>query len=185
MQQIARRCGCSVNKIVYWMDKYGFVRRGWSEATYVCRNPDGDPFTIRLPETIEERELFALAIGLYMGEGTKKGSHQVAMANSDPRILKIFLLFLEKFCGITKSIVSVWMNIYDDCDMEKARYWWANELGLDVAQFYNTAARTHRGGTYMKKSQYGTLTVSFQNTKLKLIIDQWCSEYYTKFFTTD
>ena len=31
----------------YWMSKYGIKRRSWSDATYVKRNPNGDPFRFK------------------------------------------------------------------------------------------------------------------------------------------
>ena len=185
MQEIANQLGWSLNKVVYWMEQYGFERRGWSEATYVKRNPNGDPFKIRMPETLEEKELFALALGLYMGEGVKKGLHQVAMANTNPAILRIFLTFLEKFCGVSRSEVKVWINIFDDSNVETAMKWWSEELNLSLEQFYETAVRKSRGGNYTKKSEYGTLSVAFLNVKLKRVVDDWCSEYYTKFFTLE
>lgn len=182
MEQIANQLGCSPHKVVYWMDQYGFERRSWSEATYVNRNRDGDPFAIRMPETPEEKELFALAIGLYMGEGAKKGQ-RVILVNTNPAILRLFLVFLEQFCGVSRSKVKVWLNIFDDCDVDMAIRWWSNELNLNREQFYDTAARKSRGGSYTNKSKYGTLSVVFTNVKLKRIIDDWCSEYYEKFFT--
>jgi len=181
MQQIAGCFGCSLNKVVYWMDRYGFERRGWSDATYVYRNPDGDPFTIRTPETPEEKELFALAIGLYMGEGSKKSAHTVALANANPAILRIFIAFLDVFCGVSRSDVKAWLNIFDDCDVEEATKWWTNELGLYSEQFYSTTIRQSRDGNYTKKSEFGTLSISFANTKLKKIIDNWCDTYYDRF----
>src|SRR5690349_2849761 len=72
MQEIADELGCSVNKIVYWMDKYQIERRDSSEATYHKRNPLGDPFRIKEALTAQDRDLMMLAIGLYIGEGTKK-----------------------------------------------------------------------------------------------------------------
>jgi uncharacterized protein YjcR len=46
MAEIATQLGCSVNKVVYWMDRYGIARRRWDEASYVKHNPKGDPFAI-------------------------------------------------------------------------------------------------------------------------------------------
>ncbi|MFL5800566.1 MAG: hypothetical protein ACJ8CR_02365 [Roseiflexaceae bacterium] len=185
MQGIADKLGWRPDKVQYWMDQYGFKRRSWSEATYVKRNPNGDPFEIRMPETVEEWTLFGLGIGLYMGEGSRKSLHQVAMANTNPAILRIFLVFLEKFCGINRSDFKAWINIFDDCDVESAIQWWSAELNLSRRQFYETATRKSRGGSYIKKSEHGTLSISFLNVKLKKIIDGWCSEYYSKSFTLD
>jgi len=176
MQQIAHHFGCSVNKVVYWMQQYGFERRTWSEATYVYRNPDGDPFKICMPETVEEWKLFGVGIGLYMGEETKSG-FDVAFANTNPGLHRTFILFLEKFCGVQRQQLKAWLNIFDDCDIEVAIHWWAEQLGLKREQFYKPHIRKSRKGNYHNKSVYGTLTVSFANMKLLKVINQWCSEY--------
>lgn len=180
MQQIANHYSCSVNKVVYWMNTYHLERRDWSEATYAYKNPDGDPFRIRLPETVEEEKLFALAIGLYLGEGTKKGIHNVAMVNSDPRVLRIFINFLERFCGIARKELHAGLNIFSDCDVEAAIQWWALSLGLEVKQFYVPTVREAKSD-YSKKSEYGTLSLTFSNIKLLEIIKRWCNEYAERF----
>lgn len=180
MQQIADHYHCSVNKVVYWMNIYGFERRDWSEATYVHKNPEGDPFKIRLPETTEERELFALAIGLYLGEGTKKGIYNVAIANSDPQILKIFINFLEKFCGVAKEELRAGLNIFADCDVQGSIEWWAEKLDIRLQQFYPPMIREPKSD-YSNKSERGTVNLTFSNIKLFQIIKQWCHEYAERF----
>lgn len=102
MAEIAVHLGCSVNKVVYWMDRYGIARRHWDEASYVKHNPDGDPFVIKEPETDEERELFHLGIGLYIGEGTKS-KQRVILSNSDPQVIRTFLRFLREICRVEEK----------------------------------------------------------------------------------
>lgn len=180
MQQIAQHFGCSVNKVVYWMQQYGFERRTWSEATYVYRNPDGDPFKICMPETSEEWKLFGVGIGLYMGEGARKTKWHVAIVNTNPGVHRTFIVFLERFCGVLRKNVKLDLNVFDDCDVELVKQWWVSQLGLSQEQFRSVCIRpSKRSGVYKNKSMYGTLTVMFSNAKLKKIIDEWCSEYYS------
>lgn len=180
MKQIADHYGCSVHKVAYWMERYGLERRSWSEATYVHHHPDGDPFQIKMPETSEEWELFHLTIGIYMGEGSKKG-WAVSIANTNPRIHKIFIDFLEKICGIPVENLSAAINIYDDCDVEAETIWWSEQLGLKSEQFFQPTVRASRGGTHIQKSPHGTLSTYFINIKLKRIILDWCENYYDKY----
>ena len=71
MQEIADRLNYSLHTVSYWMQKYKIPIRSRSEATYVRRNPGGDPFLFHKPITPEEIKLFGLGIGLYWGEGNK------------------------------------------------------------------------------------------------------------------
>lgn len=180
MQQIADHYQCSVNKIVYWMNTYGFERRDWSEATYVHKNPTGDPYKIRLPETADEEALFALAIGLYWGEGSKKGIHTVAIANTDPNILRVFINFLEKFCSVSRSELDAQLNIFADCDVQGSMEWWAEQLGISLSQFHSPTVREPKSD-YSNRSERGTASIRFANIKLLQIIKDWCKEYAERF----
>lgn len=181
MQEIADLFGCSVNKVVYRMEQYGLERRDISDAIYAKWNPDGDPFCIREPQTLEEHQLFALAIGLYMGEGSRKNRHQVSMANTNPDLLNVFIRFLVEICGVNKIDLRCGLNIFDDRDVDEAKHWWSEQVRIPLEQFYKPTVRPSRGGTQINKSLYGTLTVTFINVKLKNFIDQWCKEYYQRF----
>lgn len=121
MAQIAERLGCSVNKVVYWMDKYGLERRDISEAIYQWHNPDGDPFDVHRPQNDEERELYQLGLGLYIGEGNKRSRHNLSLPNTDPRVIRAFLRFLREICGVDERRIWAWINIFDDADPEAAQ----------------------------------------------------------------
>ena len=74
MKEIADNIDCSSQKVAYWMNKFNIPRRTRSNATYVKRNPNGDPFKIINPQNLKDAELKGYGLGLYWGEGTKKRS---------------------------------------------------------------------------------------------------------------
>lgn len=180
MAEIAQALGCSLNKVTYWMDRYHIPRRPRDEANYLKHNPGGDPFRIKPLETADERELFQLGIGLYIGEGTKN-KHRVLLANTDPQVIRAFLRFLREICGVEEKRIYAWLNIFDDVDVEEASNYWRQVTGLSEAQFFKPTVRTRRGGSYHKKSRYGTLTVGLSNTNLASQIQQWCQTTLDKF----
>ena len=101
MQEIADELRVNLKTIQYWMDNHQIPRRNQSDATYVKRNSAGDPFKIKEALSEEERALLHLAIGLYLGEGKKyEGCASVALGNTDPLIIRIFLKFLREICGV-------------------------------------------------------------------------------------
>lgn len=174
MQEIADRMGCSPNKVLYWMNKYGIERRNWSDATYSKLNPSGDPFKIREPQGDAERELFTLGVTLYVGEGTKKSS-SVRLANSDPKVIRAFLRFLRETCGVQEKKIKAWLNVFDDVDLNKALAYWRRETGLAGSQFSKSTVRPSRGGNYTNKGEFGTLTIYVSNARLADTIKEWCS----------
>jgi hypothetical protein len=175
MQEVADELGCSVHKVQDWMDKYGMERRSWNDATYVKRNPDGDPFEINEPTNDAERELFTLGVALYIGEGTKR-RNDLRLANSDPLVIKAFLKFLRETCGVQENKIKAWLNIFDDADVELALKYWQDVTELPRRQFCKTIVRPSRGGNYLNRSEYGTLTVFVNNKKLGDTIKQWGKE---------
>lgn len=97
MFQISKRLGCSVNRIVYWMNKYKIKRRTISDAVYVRSNPMGDPFTFNKPESNRDYMLMGIGLGLYWGEGTKSNPHSVRLGNTDPGLYSCSCVSLFSF----------------------------------------------------------------------------------------
>ncbi len=171
MQQIANNLGCSLNRVDYWMRKYGISRRTRSDATYVRRNPGGDPFTVKVNLTSEERELYGMGLGLYWGEGTKASPSSVRLGNSDPGIILKFIEFLEQIYGLSRKNMHFGMQLFTDCSFEEAIDYWTRILEIDRKQFYKPI-RTISGsiGTYRKKNRYGVVTLYYNNKRLRDIL---------------
>jgi hypothetical protein len=168
MQEIADRLNYSLHTVSYWMQKYKIPIRSRSEATYVRRNPGGDPFSFIKPETFEDIKLFGLGIGLYWGEGNKKNPNSVRLGNTDPRLLEEFISFLLRTFSLDKNDLKFGLQIFTDIDPEIALDFWVKKLNIDRSQI-NRPVVTKSGsvGTYREKSQYGVLTVMYHNKKLR------------------
>lgn len=168
---ISERLKCSENKINYWLAKYGIEKRSISEAIYHLKNPLGDPFLLKQPENLQEGILFGLGLGLYWGEGSKRGKGGVRLGNTDVRLIKKFIEFLKKFLGVKKSKLRFGLQIFGDVSSDKALLYWKKELKIKKNQFYKIIVSKIRGaGTYKYKSEHGVLMVYFNNTRLKELI---------------
>lgn len=169
---IAKLLGCSQHRVNYWLHKHGIQKRSISDALYKKWNPNGDPFTVRHPKTIEEATLFGLGIGLYWGEGTKANKNSVRLGNSNPALIKKFVEFLERFYQIDKSKLHFGLQIFGDMEAQEALRYWIKFLGISRKQFYPSIVVTpHRGvGNYRMKTKHGVLTVYFNNKKLRDIL---------------
>ncbi len=176
-QAIANQLGVSLRRVVYWMQKYSISTRSRSEATYVYKNPAGDPFQLNKPETLDDAFLFGLGVGLFWGEGHRKSSQAVRLGNSDPEVIKVFIKFLEEMFSVSKTKLKFGLQIFGDMPKDKVFKFWLEELEVDPSQFYKITVTPHRGvGNYKKKTRYGVLTVSFDNTKLKKCFDKLISD---------
>src|SRR3989338_9051458 len=164
MQDIARYLKCSLHKVKYWMDKHVIQIRSYSDATYLKRNPNGDPFRFTSPKTPEESKLFGLGIGLYWGEGTKANQNSIRLCNTDPYLIAKFIEFLLTFFRIKKEDMTFVLQLFTDIDPKKAMDFWIKQLRINKHQF-NKPVITISGsiGTYRKKSEFGVLTVMYHN----------------------
>lgn len=165
---IAAKYRSSQNRINYWLAKYNIPKRTISEAIYHLKNPTGDPFIYRPPNSLESGILFGLGLGLYWGEGSKRGTGGVRLTNTDPKLLRKFIEFLQKVFNIDKTKLRFGLQIFNDLSEEKELTYWTRELLVSRKQFYKVIVSKVRGkGTYKTKSEHGVVIVYFNNIKLK------------------
>ncbi len=171
MQEVAKSIGWSVHKVLYNMNKYCIKRRTISQAIYLKHNPNGDPFKVKTIKSVSDAKLLGIGIGLYWGEGTKMNKHSVRLGNTDPALIRTFILFLTNLFGVSKNRLRFGLQIFTDIDKHKALDYWINELGVRASQFYKiTVTISGSIGTYRNKSLYGVVTVYFNNTKLRDVL---------------
>lgn len=170
MTQISKIFGCSTNKIVYWMNKYNITRRTRSEATYILKNPNGDPYNLKGINNLSNKEmyLYGLGIGLYWGEGEKTTRHAIRVTNSDPYVIIKFREFLIKICRFKITRIGYSLISFNDIDPKVVKRYWSNQLQISPEKFGKITTIPSQGkGTYKKKSKYGVCTIYAGNIKLK------------------
>lgn len=167
--EIATKIGRSNSGIKYLMDKYNIPRRSWSEATYVKRNPEGNPFKIKQILNKRETLLKGLGLGLYWGEGDKSSNNtSVRLSNTDPYLLKKFKEFLVKIYRVQKRKFGYSLLMFNDGNKEEAIKFWVSHFKIKREQLGKIITIPPQGkGTYKKKSQFGVLTLTVTNKKLK------------------
>jgi hypothetical protein len=170
--EIAKDIKCSEHKVNYWLSKYKIPKRTISEAIYIKYNPKGDPFKFNVPKTVNDAKLFGLGLGIYWGEGNRMNKNSVKLGNSDPSLLRTFIKFLTRLFSVKKNKLKFQLHIFTDIDIKEAERYWMREIKLDKNQFYKPVIiKSGSLGTYRRKSRYGVLTIYFNNTKLKKILD--------------
>jgi len=169
MMEIAEIMRRSQSGIKYLMDKYNIPRRSWSEATYVKRNPNGDPFVIK--EKLSRNEFFlkGLGLGLYWGEGDKSSNNtSVRVSNTDPSLIKKFKEFLVKIYRVKKEKFRYSLVTFNNGDKKEAMKFWTKHLKIKNSQLGKIINIPPQGkGTYKKKNQFGVITMTVSNKKLK------------------
>ncbi len=170
-KQIARLAGCSDTGICHRLTKMGIEKRSVSEGVYVRNNPNGDPFKFRMPLTAEDWQLFGLGLGLYWGEGSKRAKSNVRIGNTDPRLLKAFMAFMERFFCMGPEKARAHVQMFNDMDVEVTARFLMEELGLSEEQFTKPIMTLSDSmGTHNNKSKYGVASVGYYNTKLRELV---------------
>ncbi len=114
-----------------------------------------------------DRDLFILGLGLYWGEGYKKGSQELGFTNSDPQIILIFIEWLRQNYQISKDqlVARVTINDRYSDKAEEIQNKWTMATGIPRTQFTKpsfintkTSSVTRDSDTYT-----GTLRIKVRN----------------------
>lgn len=116
--------------------------------------------------------LFVSAIAAYWGEGDKLTKSQVRLANTDPKMIKLFVTFLVTFCYIPKDKLRLALHIYEDLDDTECRKYWSKMTGID--HFHKSMVIPSRHKT--RRLPYGTCTLTITNTYLKKKLLLWIDQ---------
>lgn len=171
MFEIAAKLGCSVNKVVYWMDKYKIKRRSRSDAAYIKRNPSGDPFKIKKIISPKDNLLHGLGLGIYWGEGEKISKGKVRVANSDPRLILLFRKFLVENYRVDVSRIHYYLICFNDSDPNEVAEYWSKILKTSKDKFGKIVQVPSQGkGSYRRKSRFGVCILEVSNIKLKQVL---------------
>lgn len=156
------------------MDKHKIEKRSIGDSIYIKRNPGGNPFSVNKSFQMNENFIYGLGLGLFWGEGNKKNKNSVRLGNTDPDLIRLFIMYLKSVYNIDDTKLNFSIQIFEDLDVDTVRNFWIKKLSIEPIQIYKkiTISKSGRKGTYKNKSKYGVITVYFNNTKLKEIIDK-------------
>ncbi|MDO8661601.1 MAG: helix-turn-helix domain-containing protein [Candidatus Omnitrophota bacterium] len=181
MMEIAAKLGITHATIYYWLKKYKIKRRSWRDSAYVQHNPDGDHFKIKKKLSEGEKGLLMCGLMLYCGEGNRSNKHSIQLANLDHRILKVFMGFLRKVCGISKNKVSLYVQLYKKFNRNEALEYWSKTLLIPKSQIGIYPHTDKRSKFAEQRSKFGIARIQFHNYKLKDWIERQADYYLDKF----
>jgi hypothetical protein len=126
--------------------------------------------------SLEDEKLRIAGVMLYWGEGTKSGN-SVVFSNSDPDMVKLFLKFLRKICGVEEKRLRILIHAYGDQDENQLRLFWSDSTHIPSEQFSKTFIHKGKRGTYKTLSEHGTISLRYSDKSLLNIINNWIVEY--------
>jgi hypothetical protein len=148
------------------------VREAAREATIVAAAMDIGGLTAR--------ELLIAGAIAYWCEGAKgrprQRSDRVVFINSDPRLIRFFLRFLDAV-GIERDKLTYRVYIHESADIPAAERFWADVADVDPAQFKRSVAKRHNPKTIRKnigEDYHGCLVIAVpRSAELYQKIEGW------------
>ncbi len=111
---------------------------------------------------LTQRELLIAGICLYWGEGSKK-SDEFSFCNSDPEMLKFFLIWLKKCFEIESKDLkcSIGINVIHIGRENKVKKYWVETLGVKEDQFTKTSFKKTKNSKVYENfnDHYGTIRI--------------------------
>jgi transcriptional regulator with XRE-family HTH domain len=145
LQAIAAELGVSKSSVSVWVRDVEFVPRPRDRGHRSmkphprhlaklaeierCRREGLD----RIGE-LTEREFLVLGVALYAGEGSKSEG-EVRFANSDPKMILVFITWLRHFFAIDESRLRIRLYLHSDLDLATAVEFWSRLTAVPSGQF--------------------------------------------------
>lgn len=180
--QISQNIGIPFWKVRCILEKNKIVKRSISEAitSLNVTKFKKQPFLLKQDLSPRDSDLKIAGIMLYWGEGSKTGG-SVGFSNSNPEMIRLFLLFLRGICGIDEKRIKLMIHMYPDQDKDFLEEFWAKTTKIGRENFYPSYVHIGKQGTYKNKSQYGTIGLKYADKKLLKLILGWIDEYKDSF----
>lgn len=121
---------------------------------------------------MKEDSLKIIGAMLYACEGTKaridkrydRLIYSVELTNSDPNIIKIFRLFLDKIIKIDKKRIKGQLFFYPDLNETKLVKFWSGISAIPVSQFNKSICLKAKNGKF-KSNPLGTFKIRYNSKK--------------------
>jgi len=116
---------------------------------------------------LNNRELFLCGLFLYWGEGSKRHD-VVGISNTDPALINVFIKWLTRCFGVSKSRMSVQLQLYADMDVGKEVGLWSCLLDIPKRQFIRPYIKKTNQKTINHKGSFGHGTCNLRINDVKL-----------------
>lgn len=132
---------------------------------------------VRIGE-IKDSDLLLIGAVLYWAEGYKRlkivrgrevTSHVVSLTNSDPSMVKAFIIFLKQALKIPSARIFISMRLFEHIGEKQAIHYWMRVTGLSRSQFTKPTypiSRSSQGKRPFNRLPYGTVQVIVSDTQI-------------------
>ncbi|MCR4311138.1 MAG: helix-turn-helix domain-containing protein [Candidatus Taylorbacteria bacterium] len=173
--EIKKRLGVSKSTLSYWLSEFPLTeekilelrRKGWAKgeasrerfrATMRKKRDEEDQRVYELQKIelhgLPDKAVFIAGLMLYLAEGAKRKDSSIVLANTDARLIKFFLQWLEKYLDVARSKMRVQLHLYENMDIKKEELFWLRELGIEKMQLYKSSIRRLSPSSFSYKGSF-------------------------------
>lgn len=104
---------------------------------------------------------FMLGLGLYWGEGSKYSRTETVFTNSDPKMLRAFVVWVAEFFGEDFDRFSAEVHHYDTERDDEIKCYWSKLLGVPLTHFIKSQVHVSKSSGRKKGNilPFGTAKV--------------------------
>lgn len=175
-QEVGEKLGTTPWMIYKFMEKSALPRRTLREINRIRFEKAPSSFVIKSSLRENEKELLIANLMLHWGEGTKQGNG-IDFANSDSRMIQLFLRFLREICNVTENRLRVYLYCHADQDVEVLKEYWSKITRIPLVQFTKPYIRKDTEKKWGREMKYGMVHIRYSDTKLLLRINKLLQEY--------
>jgi transcriptional regulator with XRE-family HTH domain len=130
---------------------------------------------VRMVGRMSERDVLMVGLGLYWGEGYKKGSQEFGFTNSDPVMIKFYIRWLQTCFGISNKdlILRISINAMHRQRIKEVESYWVREVAIPFTQFTKTSIiKSTIKKVYKNNGEhFGTLRIKVRRgTRLRRVV---------------
>lgn len=122
-------------------------------------------------EVLKYNPLFIAGLMLYWGEGDKASKHQVRLANTDPDLIRLFVVFVRDVCNVPIQKIGISILTYPDIDDVANRAYWSEISGISQEKFLKSILIQGRHKT--KRLGHGVCSVFISSAYFKVKMLEW------------
>ena len=172
MREVGQNLNKSTRAVVGAMKRHNIPRRHASITRSYQFSNSPLSFCVKKNLCLSEKLLKVAGLMLYWGEGGKKNSSGIDFANSDPEMIKIFLLFLRRIYQIDESRLRVYLYTYQSLPTQFLINYWSKLTNIPANQFTKPYIRANSAEKHDKMS-HGLIHIRYSDKRLfELIMDE-------------
>jgi len=181
--QVAKKIGVSTWVVMGFMRRNAIKRRNFREANKINFEKKPLSYFVKNNLTKKEEKLKIAGVFLYWAEGAKlsgKNACTVDFANSNPEMIKVFIKFLRKICGVNEKKLRLYLYCFSNQDIEKIKNYWYKLTNIPKDQFTKPYIKQGVVAEKSGKMKYGLVHIRYNDKKLLIQIERWVKEYCGK-----